>query len=67
MIVAAAVLDEAQVTELVMFDVDPLLNVPVAVNCSVLPAATEEFAGVTLIETSVAAVTLRPVDPEMLP
>ena len=67
MIVAAAVLDEAQVTVLVMFDVVPLLNVPVAVNCSVLPAATEEFAGVTAIEVSVAAVTLRPVDPEMLP
>jgi hypothetical protein len=68
-IVAAAVLDDAQVTVLVMFDVDPLLNVPVAVNCSVLPAATEEFAGVTAIEVSVAVlvVTLRLVDPEMPP
>ena len=69
MIVAAAVLDEAQVTVLVMFEVVPLLNVPVAVNCSVLPAATEEFAGVTAIEVSVTvlAVTLRLVDPEMPP
>jgi hypothetical protein len=33
----------------------------------VLPTTTEEFAGVTLIETSVTAVTLRLVDPEMLP
>ena len=32
-----------------------------------LPTATEEFAGVTLIETSVSAVTLRLVEPEMLP
>jgi hypothetical protein len=61
------VFDEAHVTELVMFEVDPLLNVPVAVNWSVLPAVNEGFAGVTLIETSVAAVTLRFVEPEMLP
>ena len=32
LIVAAVTFDEAQVTVLVMFEVDPLLNVPVAVN-----------------------------------
>jgi hypothetical protein len=33
----------------------------------VLPTATEEFAGVTAIETRVAPLTLRLVDPETLP
>jgi hypothetical protein len=56
-IVAAAVLDDAQVTVLVMFEVDPSPNVPVAVNWSVLAAATEEFAGVTAIDVSVSEVT----------
>jgi hypothetical protein len=32
LIVAAVAFDEAQVTELVIFEVVPLLNVPVAVN-----------------------------------
>jgi len=32
--------------------------VPVAVNCSVVPFAIEGFAGVTAIDTSVAAVTV---------
>ena len=38
-----------------------------AVNCWVLPAATDGFAGVTAIETSVAAVTVRVVEPTTLP
>ena len=41
--------------------------VPVAVNCSVRPAATEESAGVTAIDTSVGAVTFRVVEPETVP
>src|SRR5271170_7301377 len=52
--VAAVEFDEAQVTELVIFDVDPSLKFPVAVNCWEFPAATEELAGVTVIETIVA-------------
>ena len=32
-----------------------------------LPAATDGFAGVTAIDTSVAAVTVRVVEPTMLP
>lgn len=64
-IVAAFVFDEAQVTELVMSDVDWSLKCPVAVNCIVLPTATEEFAGVTAIETSVTVVL--PDFPEQLP
>ena len=40
---------------------------PVAVNCWVFPAGTDGLAGVTAMETSVGAVTVRVVDPEMLP
>jgi hypothetical protein len=43
------------------------LNVPVAVNCCVFPAATEGFAGVTAMETRVAFVTVSVVDPTSLP
>ena len=57
LIVAAVVFDEAQVTVLVMFEVDPSLNIPVAVNWSVPAAGTEEFAGVTVIEVSVSEAT----------
>jgi hypothetical protein len=39
------------------------LNVPVAVNCLVVPTAMLEFAGVTAIETSDAAVTVRDAVP----
>jgi hypothetical protein len=65
--VAAVVLEELHVTELVRSCVLLFENVPVAVNCKVDPAATEPFAGVTAIDTSVAAVTLRPVEPVMEP
>jgi hypothetical protein len=47
--------------------VEPSDNVPVAVNCSVVPFAIEGFAGVTAIDTSVAAVTVRVVEPLMPP
>jgi len=53
-IVAALVSVEIQLTEFVMFEVDPSLEVPTAVNCRVLPAAIESLFGVTAIETSVA-------------
>jgi hypothetical protein len=57
LIVAAVAFDETHVTVLVMFEVDPSPNVPVAVNWSVPAAGTEEFAGVTVIEVSVSEVT----------
>ena len=41
---------------LVRFCVVPLLYVPVAVNCCLAPAAMEELAGVTAIETSGGAI-----------
>lgn len=39
------------------------LKVPVAVNCLVVPTAMLEFAGVTAMETRVAAVTVREAIP----
>ncbi len=67
LIVAVVVLDDAHVTLLVMFCVELSLYVPVAVNCSVPPAATDGFTGVTAMDTSVAAVTVSVVLPEIAP
>jgi hypothetical protein len=43
----------------------PSLKVPVAVNCCVAPLVIDGFAGVTAIDCSVAAVTVRSVEPEI--
>jgi hypothetical protein len=67
LIVAVVVLDDAHVTLAVMFCVELSLYVPVAVNCCVLPAATDGFTGVTAIDTSVAAVTVSVVLPTIAP
>ncbi len=56
-----------QVTLVVMFCVGPLENVPVAVNCCVLPAATEIVAGVIAIDCNVGAVTVTMVEPVIPP
>ncbi len=45
----------------------PLLYVPVAVNCWVLPAATEALAGVTESEVKTAAVTVSVAEPVIAP
>src|ERR1700733_7231650 len=63
LIVAVAVVPELHVTVLVRFCVVPALKVPVAVNCCVAPLAIDGFAGVTAIDCSVAAVTVRTVEP----
>ena len=55
LMVATAVVAEAQVTWLVMFCVELSENVPVAVNCSVVPDTMLGLAGVTAIEVRVAA------------
>jgi hypothetical protein len=55
---ATAAEDEVQSTDALMSWVLESLNVPVAANCLVVPTAMLEFAGVTAIETSVAAVTV---------
>ena len=65
--VATLVLEELQVTVLVRSNVLPSVYVPVAVNCCVLPAPKEAFAGVTAIETRVGGVTVRPVVPLTVP
>jgi hypothetical protein len=58
LIVATADEDELQSTDAVRSCVLESLNVPVAVNCFVVPTAMLPLAGVTTIETSVAAVTV---------
>src|SRR4029077_4993347 len=67
LIVAIVVSEEAHVTEFVKFCVELSEKVPVAVNCCCVPAATLWFVGVTAIDTSVAAVTVRVVFPIMFP
>lgn len=67
LMVAAPVFEDVQATEVVRSCMLVSENVPVALNCMVLPASTELLAGVTAIETSVAAVTVRTVEPETLP
>jgi len=56
--VAAAELEEAQVTEFVMVCVLPSLNVPVAVNCSVVPLAIEALGALMVMDCSTAVVTV---------
>jgi len=67
LIVATLVLDELQVAEAVKSCVVLFENVPVAVNCRVVPFAIEGLIGVTAIDASVAAVTVRVVEPDILP
>src|SRR5205823_2497571 len=62
-IVATERVAEAQVTELVRSCVDLSVNVPVAVNCCFVPLAMLGLAGVTAIDCSAAAVTVRTVEP----
>jgi len=47
-----------QVTELVRFCVELSENIPVAVNCSLVPALMLGLAGVTEIDTRLADVTV---------
>src|SRR6202030_802743 len=65
LIVATVTAEELHVAVLVRFCVVPSLKVPVAVNCCVPPFGTDEFAGVTAKDTSVAAVTVSVVLPVM--
>jgi len=56
--VAAAGFDEVQTTTPLTSWIDESLNVAAAANCFVVPTAMLEFAGVTAIETRVAAETV---------
>ena len=58
---------ELQVTEPVRFCVELSENVPVAVNCSKVPFAIERLAAVTAIDTNVAGVTVKLVEPTTAP
>ena len=66
-IVATLIVPEAQVTDAVISTDVPSEYVPVAVNCLVRPATTLGFTGVTAIDESVAAVTVKVVFPDLLP
>jgi hypothetical protein len=66
-IVAAADVAEAHVTEAVKFCVLLSLKVPVAVNCCVCPLTMDGVAGVTAIEIRLAAVTVSTAEPETEP
>ncbi len=63
LLIVAAGLDELQVTRVVRGCMVPSVYTPVAVNCWVVPSAMLGFAGVTLIETSDAPLTVNTVEP----
>ena len=65
--VATPVLEEFQVANAVRSCFVLFENVPLAVNCCVDPAVREEARGVTAMEINVAGVTVKMVDPCMLP
>jgi hypothetical protein len=67
--VAVAAEEVVHTADAVRFCVVPFEYLPIAVNCTVPPTATEGFAGVTAMETNVgaAAVTVRVVEPSMFP
>lgn len=67
LIVAAAVFEEVQFAELVRFCVVPSVNVPVAVNWSVVPLAIEVLPAVIVIDCSVAAVTVSAIVLDVIP
>ena len=65
--VAAEAFVELQLTDTVKLWVELSEYVPVAVNWTEPPAVKDEFAGVTAMELSTAAVTVREVLPEIVP
>jgi hypothetical protein len=65
--VAAVALDEVHVAVVVRSFVLLSLYVPVAWNCTVLPTVADEFVGVTPMDFSTAAVTVRLDEVEWMP
>jgi hypothetical protein len=59
--------DEAQVAVFVRFCVLPSLNVPVAVNCTLVPLAIEELFALIVIDCNVAAETERAMALDVTP
>src|SRR5258707_6046050 len=66
LIVATVVVPDAH-TALLSTCVLLSLNVPVAVNCCLLPLLLDGFAGVTAIDISVGGVTVSTVEPVIVP
>jgi hypothetical protein len=62
-IVAAAVFDDDQVTELVKFTVVPSWRVPIAVNCCVAPEEIDSLEGVMEMDVRFAVTTFTVVVP----
>ena len=67
LIVAVETVSEDQMTVLVISCVLPSVNVPVAVNCRVVPDAMVWLAGVTAMETRAAADTVSDVEAVTVP
>jgi len=67
LIVATPVLEEAQVDVNVRSCVVLSENVPVATNCSVVPKAMLGFTGVIAMDTRLMQLTVRVVEPDVLP
>ena len=65
LIVATGKDDELHVTDAVMSWLDPSENVPVALNCCVVPETMFVLAGATAMDNSVAGVTVRVVEPDV--
>jgi hypothetical protein len=65
LLIAAAAVEELQVTDVVISWVELSEYVPVAMNCWVVPRAMPGFVGATAMDTSVASVTVKVLEPEM--
>jgi len=63
--VATLAADEFQTAVLLTSCVLLSVNVPVAVNCWVIPAGTVALAGITAIELKAAALTVRAAEPDI--
>jgi len=59
--------EEAHVTEVVMFAVDPSVYRPVAVNCSVPPIGTDGLSGLISMAARTTVVTVRLAEPVTAP
>jgi hypothetical protein len=59
--------EELQVTEAVRFFLVPSEKVPVAKNCCGMPRVVLALIGVTMMDMSVSGVTVRVVEPEIVP
>jgi hypothetical protein len=66
-IVATVADEEAHVTDVVMFAVDPSVYSPVAVNCCEPPIGMDELCGLTSMAAKIAFVTVRLPDPVTVP